>query len=132
MASVPLFSCRPANEVIAPGKIITVTFFVLPQSAGTFESAYVFKIAKFNTVLSFLIVANVRESNVKVLSPHISLKPAVIGVSVSDEIILRNNENMLLQYKFKKNSLFSEGRKQFVVVEPNHGFLPKKSELKLK
>lgn len=109
-----------------------MTFCIVPQSVGTFEALYNFIIVNHDVQMQFLFVANVREPNIHFFNSHLQLKATVLGISVVDFIVLRNDESESIAYKFKNSSLFSEARRQRLTVEPRRGVLEKKSETKIK
>lgn len=131
-SSVPLFSCAQLSGTITRGKMAKATFSVLPQTTGTFEALYNFKLESYNFTSLFLFVANIREPKIYFLQPYLNIKPTVYGISVCDYITLKNEENIDLHFKFRKSSLFSETRKECLTTEPRTGIVSRLSETQIK
>lgn len=112
-------------------KQFPATFSLFPQKTGLFEALYNFKLEKYNINIPFLLVARVREAKVNFTSSNVYLKPTVLGIAVHDSVVLKNHEDVDIHFKIKKSSLYSEGRRQFVTVQPRDGCLKRKSETKI-
>lgn len=132
ISSVPLFSCAQSCGTITHGKMAKATFSILPQSTGTFEALYNFKLQSHNFTSLFLFVANIREPKIYFLQPYLNIKPTVHGISVCDYVTLKNEENIDLNFKFRKSSLFSETRKECLTIEPRTGIVSRRSETQIK
>lgn len=132
MSSLSLFQCEHSNGIITNGKQYEVGFSILPPLTGTFESLYNFKIKKYDVQMQFLLVANVKESDVYFYNTHLQMKPTVLGIMVCDYVILRNEENEEIEFNFRKSSFYSEGRRQALLVEPKKGVIGKQGEVKIK
>lgn len=108
------------------------TFGFLPQSTGTFEAFYRFYIQKYNLSRTFLLAGIAREPNICFTRPHVHMKPTVTGIDITEYIDLKNNENFEVDFKFKKESLYSEARLQALTVNPLKGILQPHGEQEIK
>lgn len=107
-------------------------FNFVSQKIGLFESFWKFKIPEHEVETLFLIVTDVREPSVYFLSSHVVLKSTFIGSTSDDFLTLVNNENSSFDFHFLNDSVYSEGRTNYLTVEPMSGKISQHSELNIK
>lgn len=120
---ISLFHCHKPEGYVEKGRSTEAVFSFLPQSAGTFEAFYIFNIEKYKSSKTFLFVAKAREPNIAFALPHLEIRPTVIGVDVHEQIALINNEDVETDFKFRRDSFYSDARHQALDVEPLKGVL---------
>lgn len=124
-----LFNCYTPNGTVDGNKLTEAIFSFMPNELGTYEKFYRFVIEKYELSTTFLMVGIAREPCVFFKSPHLNMKNTILGIEVTDQMNLRNNENFNLTFRFKKYSTYSEGRQQKLIVQPINGTLPANDEI---
>ncbi|XP_011879966.1 PREDICTED: hydrocephalus-inducing protein-like [Vollenhovia emeryi] len=128
VGEIPKFQCTFPEGVAERGKQVDFAFTFLAEDTGTFESFWLFRVEKYNLKCSFLLVATVREPSVCCSLAHLKMRPTVLGVSVRESVSVTNNEEFQLPFRIARDSLYSEGRLQYLKIAPMSGTLPAKGE----
>lgn len=97
-----------------------------------FESQWKFIIPVHNLVINLLVVGLVREPDVVFLPTILIIRNSLVGFTITDTVMLANNENECLKFEFKGNSLCNESGKTPVIMEPEFGSLKPRSETPIK
>lgn len=66
------------------------------------------------------------------MQPHMDLKPAVLGVEVVDQIVLKNDDPIHCKFKIMKESLAAPSKEFVLVVDPLVGELEPNSSKVIK
>lgn len=117
------FNCHTPHGTIAKGKTAEAIFSFVPQTFGTYEAFYNFHIKKWNLTRSFLLFGVARNPNVHFEKPHVTMKPTILGVDATDEVLLKNEDHADFAFKFSKESLYSGGHLESIKIQPMHGLL---------
>lgn len=118
--------------MVDKGKSVEAIFSYIPQTLGTHEAFYIFVIKKYDLKTNFLLVGEARNPKVYFEKPHVNLKPTVLGVETSDEVVLRNDDTTDFAFKIIKESLHSAGHLQQITVQPMKGHLNPHSAMSLR
>lgn len=118
---------------MAEGKSAEAVFVFTPIELGTFEAFFVFEIERYELKASFLMVGVAREPRIYFGRTHVELAPTTIGVAVTSDVKLINDEEEEeFRFRFIKESFVGDSGMQVVQIEPNCGILAPKSEYNLK
>lgn len=117
------FNCLHPSGTIPHGKHTEAVFTFSPQSFGTFETFYTFEVPQHNLTTSFLLFGVARKPKIHFEKPHINLKPGVLGIEITEEIKLKNDDSVSCHYKIHRESLFSPSKEQSLSIEPLSGEL---------
>lgn len=107
-------------------------FDFLSQSVGTMESFWKFCIPKYDIEALFLFVGSVREPCVYFLSKHTTMTPTLVGATTIGTLKLLNHENVPFEYYFIPDSLYSEGRLNYLSIEPSSGTIAANLEITIR
>lgn len=129
--SISLFNCYTPKGTVEGNKLTEAIFSFIPNELGTFEKFYQFVIERYELSTTFLMVGNAREPCVFFTSPHIMMKNTIMGIEVSEIVYLRNNETFDLNYRFKKYTMYCEGRQQKLDVRPSSGAIGANNEIQI-
>ncbi|XP_018307393.1 hydrocephalus-inducing protein homolog [Mycetomoellerius zeteki] len=125
---IPKFHCALPEGIAERGKQVDFTFTFFAENIGTFESFWLFHVEKYNLDCLFLFVATVREPSVCCSRVHLKMRPTVMGVNVRESINVINKEEFQIPFQIARDSLYSEGRLQYLKIMPISGILLAKSE----
>ncbi|KAF5288916.1 hypothetical protein FQA39_LY03795 [Lamprigera yunnana] len=129
---VCLFHCHRPEGIIQKGKIGQAAFSFMPPHPGTFEALYVFSILKYNVSKLFLMVGFAREPKIHFSCSYLKIRPTVLSLQVSEYVLLQNEEDFEVDFKFQKESLFCDSHLQQISVEPRIGILLPHGEQQIK
>lgn len=110
------------------GKKSEITFTFKSQEFGNFEEFYMFQIVDQKINVPFLLAGKCRQPNVYFTESHISMKPTILKVQSSTTIVLRNDEDIELSFKFHKDSFLNENQDQILDILPRKGKLSPDSD----
>ncbi|XP_011066010.1 PREDICTED: hydrocephalus-inducing protein-like [Acromyrmex echinatior] len=122
------FHCALPEGIAERGKQVDFAFTFLAENIGTFESFWLFRVEKYNLEYLFLFVATVREPSVCCSRVHLKMRPTVMGINVRESISIINKEEFQIPFQITRDSLYSEGRLQYLKITPINGTLPAKGE----
>ncbi|KAG5334606.1 HYDIN protein, partial [Acromyrmex charruanus] len=125
---IPKFHCALPEGIAERGKQVDFAFTFLAENIGTFESFWLFRVKKYNLEYLFLFVATVREPSVCCPRVHLKMRPTVMGINVRESISIINKEEFQIPFQITRDSLYSEGRLQYLKITPISGTLPAKGE----
>lgn len=125
---ISCFHCHTPNGKLSKGKSDEMIFSFVPQTWGVFEEFYFFHIPFKDIQVTFLLVGIAREPKVSFNESHLDLPSTVIGVEVSENIILKNYENEKYSFKFGKLPMLADCFK----IEPKEGVLDVEESLQIK
>lgn len=117
---------------MSKGKMAESSFSFVPQRLGKFETFYIFTIEKYDLKTTFLLTAVARNPCVFFSSNHVTLKPTLVNVEVTETVDLLNNEDMPLNFAFKRSSLLNNDHTKKIVVEPMEGTVLAKNRTPIK
>lgn len=122
------FECNTSNGCVMEGKKSEISFIFKPQEFGNFEGYYMFEILEKKINVPFLLVGKCRQPNVYFTESYISIKPTILKVHSTAVIMLKNDENMELSFKFHKDSFVSDDQNHKLDISPKKGTLSPYSE----
>ncbi|GJQ69846.1 hypothetical protein Trydic_g22394 [Trypoxylus dichotomus] len=126
---ISLFHCNTPEGSVTKGKMAEAFFTFVPRKHGTFETFYLFIIEKYNIATTFLLTGVARNPCIFFSTSHLVLEGTLANVEVTDTVTLHNKDNVTLNFKFRKGSLFNDDRTRKVMVEPMEGALTSNSSL---
>ena len=113
------FHCHTPNGTLAKGKTAEMVFSFIPQACGIFEEFYFFHIPLRDIEAVFLLVGTAREPRIYFEKSHVALPPTVVGIDVTQNVMLKNEESEKYHFKFGKLPMMSDG----LSIQPSQGFL---------
>ncbi|XP_063376108.1 hydrocephalus-inducing protein homolog [Cydia fagiglandana] len=126
------FHCNTMTGYVEGGTSCEVTFIFAPNAIGVYESLWKFSIFQCNVHIHLLMVGMVREPDVVFVPTILIVRNSLVGFSLTDTVMLTNNENESLEFEFKGNSLLNEAGKTPVIMEPERGILKPRSATQIK
>ncbi|XP_063358792.1 hydrocephalus-inducing protein homolog [Cydia amplana] len=126
------FHCNTMKGYMEGGTSCEVTFTFAPSAPGVYESQWKFSINQHNISINLLVVGLAREPNVVFVPTILIVRNSLVGFSITDTVMLTNNENEMLKFEFKGNSLLNESGKTPVIMEPESGILKPRSATPIK
>ena len=78
----PIFQCLSTSGVAEKGKRVKISFTIIPEDVGLFESFWEFEIKKYNLKTLFLIVANVVEPSISCRNMLLKLGTSTTGIKI--------------------------------------------------
>ncbi|KAG5865676.1 hypothetical protein JTB14_020627 [Gonioctena quinquepunctata] len=124
------FHCETPSGRVQPGKKFEISFSFKPQKLGMFQARYFFHSSSFNSY--FILTGNCREPKVSFTKVHVDINATLLKIQTQESVVLRNEEDMELNFKFIKSSLFSEDQEQQLKVLPFSGAIPSKRDVVIK
>ncbi|CAH2231774.1 jg7186 [Pararge aegeria aegeria] len=124
--------CNMLKGYVEGGTSTEVVFTFSPTSPGVYESQWKFIIPVHSLVINLLVVGIVREPIVNFVPTILIIKNSLVGFTINNEVILRNNELECLNFEFKGNSICDESGKTPIIVEPEKGVLKPNSDTPIK
>nr|KAF7425254.1 hypothetical protein H0235_007692 [Vespula pensylvanica] len=123
------FQCLVPEGVAERGKQTEMAFTFLSTDVGIFESFWMFSIEKYDLECLFLFVAIVKEPVVYCTKPYLKMKPTLlVDLEVQDSVSIINKEDFDISFQISKESLYSEGHYQNIIVTPMNGILKANGE----
>jgi len=123
--SLKQFSCVTPKGVILSGKKFEMAFEYTPETVGTHESYWKFRIPGENITQKFLIVGTVLEPHVSLEKGMIDFNQLLIGGKAKETIQLINEEIIPFIFSFDRDSI--KGEESYgdsLVVSPINGEIP--------
>ncbi|XP_062469968.1 hydrocephalus-inducing protein-like [Pezoporus occidentalis] len=123
------FFCLTERGQIQPGKKAEMKFQFIPQHLDVTESFWIFTVPEQNISVPVLLVGNASDPLVTLNRSHLSFQLLLIGHEVRQTMYMINSEKEAFSFAFRESSLFSEGCKASVKVEPLKGSIGPLSRL---
>ncbi|KAM4672094.1 hydrocephalus-inducing protein homolog [Amazona ochrocephala] len=123
------FFCLTERGQIQPGKKAEMKFQFIPQHLDVTESFWIFTVPEQNISVPVLLVGNASDPLVTLDRSHLNFQLLLIGHEVRQTVFMINSEKEAFSFAFRESSLFSEGCKASVKVEPLKGSIAPLSRL---
>uniref|UniRef100_A0A672UG67 HYDIN axonemal central pair apparatus protein n=1 Tax=Strigops habroptila TaxID=2489341 RepID=A0A672UG67_STRHB len=123
------FFCLTERGQIQPGKKAEMKFQFIPQHLDVTESFWIFTIPEQSISIPVLLVGNASDPLVTLDRSHLNFQLLLIGHKVHQTMYMINSEKEAFSFAFRESSLFSEGCKASVKVEPLKGSIAPLSRL---
>ncbi|XP_061217731.1 hydrocephalus-inducing protein homolog isoform X3 [Neopsephotus bourkii] len=123
------FFCLTERGQIQPGKKAEMKFQFIPQHLDVTESFWIFTVPEQNISVPVLLVGNASDPLVTLDRSHLNFQLLLIGHEVRQTMYMINSEKEAFSFAFRESSLFSEGCKASVKVEPLKGSIAPLSRL---
>ncbi|XP_051884712.1 hydrocephalus-inducing protein homolog [Pristis pectinata] len=117
----PAFSCLTEKGLISAGKKTEVTFEFVPQQLDITESFWSFKVPQLNISVPFLLCGNTSEPAVSLDRSHINFKFVLLGQKAHETAYMINNEATPFSFRFRDDTVHSEGYGCLLIIEPMEG-----------
>ncbi|KAL0273824.1 UNVERIFIED_CONTAM: hypothetical protein PYX00_006405 [Menopon gallinae] len=124
--------CSDAEGVIQAGRQKLMEFVFVSQFPGTFEYFWKFCIPEYETEMVFLFVVIAQEPIMYFVPNNLIMSPTSVGGMVSGWVNLVNEDDVSSDFFFQPDSLYADGRLNFVKVQPMSGKIEPKSEMNFK
>lgn len=125
------FYCHRPNGIIDGKRFDICQFTIHSSTSGTFEEKYLFQVNDHKWIENFLLVAHVRDPKVACGNsvPIIKFKPTVLGINITENLILRNDETDAdFKFEIEKRSLHASGYGQKLIPSETKGVVLRNSE----
>ncbi|XP_053127193.1 hydrocephalus-inducing protein homolog isoform X2 [Hemicordylus capensis] len=123
------FICFTERGQLQPEKSVEVIFEFIPQHLDNTESFWTFSIPEHNIAVPFLLVGHTTDPAVSLDRSHLNFHSLLIGHEARESVEMINEENKAYPFAFREGSRFSEGRINFLKVQPMEGSIPPCSRL---
>ncbi|XP_066494024.1 hydrocephalus-inducing protein-like [Tiliqua scincoides] len=120
----PAFICFTERGQLRPEKVVEVLFEFIPQHLDTTESFWTFTIPEHNISVPFLLVGHTADPAVSLDRTHLNFRSLLIGHEVRESVNIINDEDKAFSFAFREGSRFSEGRINYLKVQPMEGSIP--------
>nr|XP_056718300.1 hydrocephalus-inducing protein homolog [Euleptes europaea] len=118
------FVCFTERGQLRPEKRVEIIFEFFPEHLDVTESFWTFSIPEHNISVPFLLVGHTADPAVSLDRHHINFHSVLIGHEARDSINIINNENETFNFAVRESSRFSEGRINYLQVQPMEGSIP--------
>ncbi|KAJ8920877.1 hypothetical protein NQ315_015670 [Exocentrus adspersus] len=122
------FDCKTPTGCVAGGRKSEIVFTFRSQEFGTFEGQYIFEILEQSKTVPFLLTGRCKLPSVHFTKSHVSIQPTVLTVPSSVTVVLKNQEDTDLSFRFLNESLWDESQEQKLEISPKCGKLRPNSE----
>ncbi|XP_067905917.1 hydrocephalus-inducing protein homolog [Heterodontus francisci] len=119
----PVFYCLTEKGYISAGKKTEVSFEFVPQQLDITESFWSFIIPEQSITVPFLLCGNTSEPAVSLDHSHINYNFVLLGHKVHMTVNMINNEPSPFSFRFREDTLCSEGYICKLVVDPMEGIV---------
>ncbi|XP_010138614.1 PREDICTED: hydrocephalus-inducing protein-like, partial [Buceros rhinoceros silvestris] len=123
------FFCCTERGQIQPGKKAEMKFEFIPRHLDITESFWVFRAPEQSISVLFLLVGKATDPLVTLNRSHLNFQLLLIGHEVHQTVYMINREKEAFSFAFRESSLFSEGCKTSVKIEPREGCIAALSRL---